>query len=106
MKVNIKSTNLDITQSLKAYINKKIKVLEKLVARFDLEGGVEMWLEVARVTKHHRKGDVFRAEADLRLPGKILRASEENIDIRAAIDIVQNKLRGEIMKYKTKRQGR
>ena len=101
MKLNLKATGLDLTPSIKEYCDEKIGSLAKLVQRFDAEGAAEVWLEIGRTTKHHHKGPVFRAEADLRLPGKVLRAEQEDIDVRAAIDRIRTKLRLEILKYKT-----
>ncbi len=102
MKIHIKGTQLEVTPALKEYIEEKIGSLEKLVARYDAEGAVEIWIEVGRTTAHHHKGDVFRAEADLRLPGKVLRAEDEDVDVRIAIDRVRDKLKREIEKYKEK----
>jgi len=101
MKINVKATNLDLTPSLNIYIEKKLMPLAKFIKSFDVMGEVEIWVEVARTTKHHHKGQVFRAEADLRLPGRILRAEEELPDLRVAIDAVKDKIRLEIEKYKT-----
>ena len=101
MKLNLKATGLDLTPSIKEYCDEKIGSLTKFVKRYDAEGTAEVWLEIGRTTKHHHKGPVFRAEADLRLPGKILRAEQEDTDVRAAIDRIRTKLRLEILKYKT-----
>ncbi len=100
MKINIKSTHLDLTPALKEYIEEKIGSLAKFLKRWDPEGVVEAYVEVARTTKHHHKGNVFRAETDLRVPGKVLRAEDEDWDIRAAIDRVKDKLKREAEKYK------
>lgn len=102
MKINIKATNLDLTPSLNVYIEEKLGTLAKFIQRFDEEGVAELWLEVARTTKHHHKGNVFMAEADIRLPKKILRGVEYAGDIRASIDLLRNTLRQEIEKYKTR----
>jgi len=103
MKLHIKSTKLEVTPALKEYIEEKISALEKFVGKYDEEGAVEVWIEVARTSGHHHKGDVFRADADLRLPGKILRAEDEDFDIRVAVDRVRDKLKREIEKYKTEK---
>jgi len=100
MKINIKSTDLDLTPALKEYIEEKIGSLAKFLRRWDPEGVVEVYVEVGRTTKHHHKGNVFRAEADLRVPGRVLRAEDEDWDIRAAVDRVKDKLKREVEKYK------
>lgn len=100
MKISIKATNLDLTPSFREYIEEKIGSLTRFVRRWDLEGAVEVWVEVGRTTRHHHKGDVFRAEADLRLPHKVLRAEDEDFDVRVAVDRVRDKLKREVEKYK------
>lgn len=102
MQLHIKATKLDLTPSLSVYIEKKLATLDKFVKRFDEAGVAALWVEVARTTRHHHKGDVFMAEADLRLPGKILRAEATQADIHAAIDELREKLLMEIKKYKTR----
>lgn len=102
MKTHIKTTHLDLTPSLEVYIARKLATIERLLMRFNEKGVAELWLEVGRTTRHHHKGQVFRAEADLRLPGKVLRAAEENVDVRTALDVMKDKLYLEIEKYKTK----
>jgi len=101
MKINIKKTT-DITESLRTYIDEKLMPLAKFVKHFDETGEAEIWLEISRTTQHHRKGDVFMAAADLRLPGKILRGEAAAENIRKAIDLVRKELQMEIEKYKTK----
>lgn len=101
MKINIKAST-SLTPALRVYIERKLAPLAKFVKRFDETGGAEIWLEVSRTTHHHRKGDVFVAAADLRLPKKILRAEEYAEDARTAIDRAKDMLRLEIEKYKTR----
>lgn len=103
MKLHLKHTGIDITPSFAAYIEEKIGGLGRFLKREDETGAVELWIEVARTTRHHHKGDVFRAEADLRLPGKILRGEAVSFDARAAVDAVRSKLQSEIERYKVRR---
>ncbi|MBI5147554.1 MAG: ribosome-associated translation inhibitor RaiA [Parcubacteria group bacterium] len=107
MKISIKGTNLDLTPAISEFIELKIGSLSRFIGAFDEKGVVEVKVEIQRTTKHHRRGDVFRAEANLRLPKKILRAEHSDADIRTAIDFVKNKLKLEIEKYKGKiREGK
>jgi ribosomal subunit interface protein len=102
MKINIQKTTDLITPALEAYIEEKLAPLAKFVKQFDATGEAAIWLEISRTTKHHKKGEVYLAAADLRLPKKILRAEEYAEDIRVAIDRARDTLRLEIEKYKTK----
>lgn len=104
MKITVKATELDLTPALKTYIEEKLGGLAKFVKRFDEDGSVEMRCEVGRTTKHHRHGEVFMAEANLRLPKQLLRATAYHEDARKAIDAVKRTLRLEIGKYKTRHE--
>ncbi len=102
MKITTKKT-LEVTGALEIYIEEKLGSIGKMIASYEKDGDVELRVEVARTTQHHKKGDeVYFASADLRLPGKILRSEATASDIRKAIDEVRDMLHGEIEKYKTK----
>ena len=99
MQISIKARELDLTDPLKKYIDMRIGSLSKYLKRFD-EDLVLVEVEVARSTQHHRHGDVYYAEVNLTLPGKLLRATHEGGDVRECIDKVKNTLQREIDKYK------
>lgn len=99
MNINIKYTNLDSTLAIEEYIKEKIGSLEKFVHGMDQKGVAEAFVEIARTTKHHQKGDVFRAECDLKLSGKILRASHEDWDVRLCVDEVRQEIEQQLKKY-------
>jgi ribosomal subunit interface protein len=101
MRITIKAVNLDLTPSIRIYIEEKIGSLSHYMKRFEVAGGPEVSVEIARTTHHHHKGDVFKAEVHIMLPGKVLRAERITKDVRTAIDQVKNTLRLEIAKYRT-----
>lgn len=100
MRITIKKT-IDITPALETYIENKLAPLAKFVKHFEENGEAELWLELSRTTRHHRKGEVFFAAVDLKVPKKILRAEAYAENIRTAIDEAKDMLRLEIKKYKT-----
>lgn len=104
MEIKIKYSNLDHSPALNEYIKNRISKLNRFLEKIDSEGTVVAWIEISRVSKHHHKGDVFRAEINLRLPGTILRAEHNDLDIRLAINRAQDKIQREIGKYKITRQ--
>ncbi len=106
MKINIKATNLELTPAITEYINNKIGSVDKFLKRFEEQTNIEIFVEIARTTRHHHKGDVFRAEANMEIPGKVLRADHEDWNIRVAINKVKDKLQREIKKYKGIKAGR
>lgn len=102
MNITIKGTELDLTPSLKTYIEDKLGTLTKFLKRYEETGMAELWVEIARVSRHHQKGLVFKAEGKLPLPKKVLYAAEYHDDARKAVDALKRVLKLEIDKYKTK----
>ena len=107
MRVILKGKNTDITPSLRQYINEKItKPAKRYLGKRKEDGAVILELEVGRVTRHHRKGTVWYAEANLSLGGAMLRASHEGENAHEVIDLVEEELLREIKKFKEKNQTR
>lgn len=103
MRINLKSKNLEVTPALHTYIEAKIlkpvKKLLKGVAGSDLP---VLDLEFSRTTRHHQKGRIYRAEANLTIGNKMLRAVVEEEDIRVACDLLEDGLVNEIKKFKNR----
>lgn len=99
MNLNIKGTQLDLTPAIRVYIEDKIGSLEKFIERIDAKDAVAVRVEISRTTKHHRKGPVFRAECNLRLPGKLLRAEHVDWDVRRCVDEIKKELQQQLKKY-------
>lgn len=95
MKISIKGTKIDLTDAIKDSVNEKIGNLSKY-----FDNILEAHVEVGKTTNHHQKGEVFFCEADLRVPGKVLRSREEKKDLYMAINEVKNVLQREIKQYK------
>ena len=113
MKIVIKATNLELNQELRDYIEEKIGGLEKFAKVFQSENyyngffskgkpRVEVWVEIGKTTRHHQKGDIFRAEAQMRFPGKSLRAESKRDDLKLAITEIKDELQRELKQYKEK----
>lgn len=97
MQINIKTKNITLTDAIKEYVEEKIGPLEKFLQ------GVEpiiVEVEVGKTSQHHNKGDVFRAEVQIEVPGKLLRAESVKDDLRKAIVEVKDNLQVQIKKYK------
>ena len=102
MKIIIKTKNLDLTTDLQEFIEEKIGGLEKFTKILQ-NNSEEFFVEIGRETKHHKKGDIFKAEAIIHLPGQTLVAISERDDLKQAIVEVKDELQQEIKKYKLKR---
>jgi len=102
MKFSIKTKNLESTEEIESYLDKKLKSLEKFLSSFNLDL-VKAEVEIGRTTKHHQAGDIFRAEINLSINGKLFRAESEQESLYAAIDEVRDDLELEIKKFKEKK---
>jgi len=100
MKVNIKSTNLDLTPEIKKAIEEKIATLDKFIPHID--GSLEAFFEVAVETRHHKKGKIYYAEANIKVPGRILRSEARDENIYKAINAVKDELQAILKKHKEK----
>ena len=98
MKVTIKATNLELTPAIKKAIEEKIATLDKFIPYVDTS--IEAFFEVALETRHHRKGKIYYAEANIKVPGKILRSEAREENIYKAINTVKDELQRLLKKYK------
>ena len=101
MNIKIRSTNFDITPAIDEYVNRKISSLEKFL---DSQSQILCEVEIGRTTKHHKSGDIFRAEVNITAPNiKQVFAVAEEGDLYSAIDIVRDELERLIVSRKDKR---
>lgn len=104
MKIELKYTRFEPAENIEEYARKRIGSLERLLKSFEKNHEITTFVEIARSTRHHRKGNVFYAEAMFEtVPGgKKFRAESSGPDIREALDEVKEKLKKEIRRYKDK----
>ncbi len=104
MKINFKGTNLELSNKIRAHVEEKLTTIAKLLA--DGNGGSDFLAEVelGRTTDHHKHGEVFRAEVNLRVAGQYFRSEATTPDLYASIDEVKDELLREVKTWK-KKQG-
>ncbi|MBU2578745.1 ribosome-associated translation inhibitor RaiA [Patescibacteria group bacterium] len=112
MKIEIETKNIKLSSGLQQFAEEKLNSLEKFAAKvFEKDRFLkdnerpkaEMWLELGKITLHHQKGKIFRAEAQLKFPGrKSIRAEAVADDFRKAIIKVKDELQKEFKTYKEK----
>ncbi len=100
MNFSLKATNLELTTAIKAYVEKKMMMIEKYLGS---KGVISCEVEVELMTRHHHKGDIFRAEVNLRLPHDSLRVERTEADLYKAIDKMKDHLADLITRSKEKR---
>jgi ribosomal subunit interface protein len=109
MNIIIKTKNLELTDSLQNFIEKKIGSIKKFIYVLKEENPekgktlAEVFVEIEKESRHHRKGDFFRARIMVNLSGKKIVAEAKTDDLFKAIVEAKNELKIEIEKYKLKK---
>ncbi len=91
MNVLVRGRNIDVTNALKEYVEKRVGKLDRFLDGLD-EAVVVMVVE----------GDSHKVEVTIPINGMILRGEEATGDMYASIDLVVEKLEKQIEKYKGK----
>ncbi|WP_137167997.1 ribosome hibernation promoting factor [Salinimonas lutimaris] len=91
MQINLTGHHVEITDSLRTYVDTKFNKLER---HFDHISNVHVILNVEKLAQ--------KAEATVHLSGAEVFASSENTDMYAAIDSMVDKLDRQVIKHKEK----
>ena len=108
MKIITKAKNLELTDNLQNFVDEKIGGLKRFIdiLKEDTpEKGktlAEVFVELEKETKHHRKGDIFIANGKLVLPRKLIVVSARKDDIWEAVISMVDAFQVEIKQYKLK----
>ena len=101
MRITITGSQLEIISALKTYVSKRLEPLTKHLQPFEKNGETLLKVEIARSTKHHKKGEkVYYVELTLRLPKKTIRIEQYNANVRKAIDEANRRIKSEITDFK------
>jgi len=103
MQIIFKKKDFEITPSIQDYVQKKMETLERFLKSFGDEKMIAE-VELGKSTGRQKSGEIFRAEINLNLGGKMFRAESEQDDLLAAIDEVRDDLEQEIKKFKEKKE--
>jgi putative sigma-54 modulation protein len=95
MNIQITGRGMELTEAIKAYVDKKLGALEKFYDRI-----LKADVKVGKETDHHLKGNIFFCECRLDVPGVDLFASKSEKNLYKAIDKVRDYLELELKKHK------
>jgi ribosome hibernation promoting factor len=93
MHINISGHHVDLTASIKDYVNSKLSRLER---HHDRITSTNVILSVDKLRQ--------KAEASVHVSGKDFFADSESEDLYAAIDLLTDKLDRQLIKYKEKQR--
>lgn len=99
--VEIVGANMDLTEDIKAYVEKKLELTAKITEKLE---PCDVRAEVGKTSHHHAKGDVYRTEFNLTVDGGFFRAESVKDDLYASIDEAANDLRRQVVDHKEKLQ--
>lgn len=94
LKFNIRGENIEVTDSIREYVTKRISKLEKY-----FENSVEATAHINLKVYSNKDAKV---EVTIPLPYLTLRTEETSPDMYSSADLVTDKLERQIRKYKTK----
>lgn len=97
-KLEVSGTNTDATKDLQKYARKKISKLDSYMSRHARKSAhAEVML------KEHKAKDKKQctAEVTIYMPGETITAKETTVNMYAAVDIVEEKLKTQLRRYKS-----
>lgn len=96
-KLDISGVNVDTDEKLKKYVTKIVNKLERYIPKKE-RGGTHVDVKLKEHKK--QKNQQYTAEVIIHMPHIKIAAKESTINMYAAIDIVEAKLRNQLKKYK------
>lgn len=98
-KIEIVGIHTEVTSDLKKYVNKKIGKLDQYLPAHARESA---HAEVKLKEQQVKKRTECTCEVILHLPKETIMTKETTVNMFAAIDVVEQKLKNQVKKYKQK----
>ncbi len=96
MNISIHANNIELTDAIREYTEKKIQGLVKYFDRI-----TNAAVDIGLTSNHHQKGKIYYAEVNVHLPqGQMVRVRKEAEDLYKAIDKVRDHLKLELDEIK------
>jgi putative sigma-54 modulation protein len=96
-KMEINGIHFEVDEDIKKYVTKKIGKLDKYMPRAARESA-HAEVKLKNVSKG--KKNQYTCEVILHLPHDVITTQETTINVFAAVDIVETKLKNQLKKYK------
>ena len=88
MRIHIRGLHTSLTPAIEAYTEKRLAGLSKFIKDTNAVCDVEL----IKTTNHHKSGDIFKAEANVRTGGETIFALSEKPDMYQAVDDLRDEL--------------
>lgn len=99
-KLEISGIHYDVDDDLRKYVTRKIGRMDRFVQR---NARASMHADIKLKENHAKDRKQCTCEVVLHLPGERFAMSETTLNMYAAVDIVEAKLKNQLKKYKEKR---
>ena len=96
LNLDIRGIEMELTDGIVSSIENKLASLDKYLESAGTPR--ELRVEAGVSTRHHNKGQIYQAVANLSIPGHQIRVEESAADLYDAIDRLKDKLKLEIIK--------
>ncbi len=95
--ITITGVKYELTDKTKSYVEKKIGNLDKYLPRHARKSATA---DVKLKQLNNASGNKYEVEVVLTVPDKVITAKDSTMNVLAAVDIVEAKLKGQVRKYK------
>lgn len=96
-KIDITGIKLDLDDDIKRYVSKKIGKLDRYIPRHARQS-VHAEVRLMNIGQQH--GNTYECRVLLHLPEETVDARDSTMNVFAAIDIVEEKLKNQLKRYK------
>lgn len=96
LKVDTHGIEMELTEAIISAIETKLGGLDKYLV--SVGQPQELRVSVGKTSEHHNKGQIFKAEADLSIPGHIIHVETVGEELYAAIDELKDELKNRLLK--------
>lgn len=102
MNINFRGKDTELTEDLKAFSEKKLQSLGKLLG----DGEITVHVDFSKESNHHQKGEVYKASVEIQAPGQKFFSDEMAKDYKTAINQVKRELQAQIKAAKGNNQAK
>jgi len=95
--IKISGIQYELTDTTKKYVEKKIGALDKYLPRHARKTATA---DVKIRQSNNPGGNKYEVEVVITVPDKVINAKDSTMNVLAAVDIVESKLKGQLRKYK------
>jgi len=101
MKIQTTAHNVELTEKLSEYLEKRLGTLDKLISD---KSATLAHVRVGKEGNHHKTGDIYFTEINLTVDGDSFYAKSEQESLYASIDIAKDELLHSLKGKKEKKE--